>query len=328
MRPSARASIAVTIGLVVALHVTLHGRIVPAWGFDVDQTWHGLRALWAQENPYAVIGPHGQRFVWPWPLYYPVPALLLAAPVAWLPLPLFRPAFLGVSAAWLAWGLGREDPWRMALLSSGPMLAAVSIGTWEPALVAAGLTPGALALYLAKPNEGLALAVGSQWPPSRPMVLGGAAALALLGGTVLVWPWWPLAWWAAVHSAGHFDAPIRHVSGVLVVAALWKWRRPEARLLVLLACVPQTLFPQAALPLALIPRTRREVLGFVVLSYLPIAVEYWGARTNGFVAQTQVIGTALTLALYLPCTLMVLRRPNRWTDLPTTGSPKSPPRAD
>jgi len=66
---------------------------------DFDQLWHASRALFDGRDPYSAVGP-GRAFDFPWPLYYPVPALLIVAPLVVLPL-LFARVALVCIGAWL-----------------------------------------------------------------------------------------------------------------------------------------------------------------------------------------------------------------------------------
>jgi hypothetical protein len=284
-------------------------------GFDVDQSIEGMHALSTYRDPYLAIGPAGTVFRWPWRLFYPFPALLLTSPVAWLPLAIARVVFLAGSAAWLAYALGRDHWWRLVSLTSASFLFSVTVGSWEPALVAASLTPGACLLYLAKPNIGLALAAGTRDFSARTL-RGAAWAAGLLGFCVLIWPAWVGDWRGALATAVHFGAPITHPGGILVLLALLRWRRPEARLLVAMACIPQTMFPQSALPLFLIPGSLAETLALSLLSYVSYATMFYHTTQFTFDAQANRIGTAITLACYLPCTVMVLIRPNLSPETP------------
>jgi len=303
-----RIAIAAIAGAVAVLLVLFHEHSYPL-AFDIDQSFAGMRALGAHQDPYAVIGPTGPAFLWPWKLFYPVPGLLVSAPVAWLPATLGRSIVLGGSSAWLAYRLSETDPWRLVTLMSGPFISAMLIGCWEPTMLAAAMTPGAAIFYLVKPNEGLAFAIGESHI-RRPVVwVGFAAAAALLIASIIVWPEWIGHWRAALKTGEHFTAPIFHPGGVLVLAALVKWRRPEARMLATLACVPQTMWPYASLPLFLVPRTRTEFLGLAALSYISLAVLHIYKQAP-WADEAQHIGTAITLSLYLPCLIMVLRRPN------------------
>ncbi len=101
-----------------------------------------------------------------------------------------------------------------------------------------------------------------------------------------------------------------------MLAALAKWRRADARLLVLMASVPQSMILQAALPLFLITRSRAETILLALLSFIPYAVQlHYAALNTLFPELTAHTGTAMIPCLYLPCLIMVLRRPNQWTSI-------------
>jgi hypothetical protein len=302
-----RIGISLAVGLFVALVAYLHAHFTP-WTFDIDQTVQGMGVLWRHQDPYAVMGPHGSVVVMGFRLFYPLPALLVTAPVAWLPLEVARTLLLAAGSAWLAYALAAGDRWRLVTLASAPFLYSILVGGWEPAMMAAALTPGAAIMYLVKPNEGLAFAIGTG-PITRRVLLGVGAAVLLLVVSLVVLPSWPFDWRASLATAEHFSAPIQHAGGFLVLLALLKWRRPEARILAVMACVPQTLFPYASLPLFLVPRTRVELLVLAGLSYIPVFVLH-ANRSLNFIGMNQHVGAAITLALYLPCVVMVLRRPN------------------
>ena len=277
---------ATAVGLAVVLHVVVHQRLFPGWGADIDQCLIGARALWHGANPYAVIGPHGTWFRWPWPLYYPLTALFAVTPLAWMPLAVARPIFIGGSSAWLAFMVSRRSWAPLLLFLSGAFLNTVDSGTWDALLVAAAITPGMGWLLLAKPNVGAALAMMLERRRATAVAAGIGVGFVALTVAIML----PL--------------------GFLVLPALVKWRRPEARLLVALACVPQTLYPHAALALFLVPRGRAEMTALAILSFVPLALAYYTAPTTGTMAeQTRLIGVVMVACLYLPCVIMVLRRP-------------------
>jgi len=309
-----RLAIAAAFGLVAAGYVLARAHAYVAWGADIDQSWAGALALRAGADPYVAVGPTGTFLRWPWPLFYPLPALLLALPLTAFPMVAARAVFLGMSSAWLAYGLTRQGYWSLALFGSAAYLGALAIGAWEPLLVAAALTPGGVPVYLAKPNVGLALA--SALPFRRATLVGLAVACALVAISVAVRPTWIGEWLNALRGGTHLAGPITRVGGILVLAALTKWRRAEARLLVAMASVPQTMFLQAALPLFLVARSRAEILLLALLSYVPYAIQLHAAAQNiAFQESTRRTGDAIALCLYLPCVVLVLRRPNVWTTL-------------
>jgi hypothetical protein len=97
---------------------------------------------------------------------------------------------------------------------------------------------------------------------------------------------------------------------VWTILLLLRWRRPEARLVLALACVPQTPLLYGTVPLFVVPSTIVEggVLwlgSWLAALWLSIGGPY-GSRLDRFT----VSATAIGWLLYLPCVLMVLRRPN------------------
>jgi hypothetical protein len=165
--------------------------------------------------------------------------------------------------------------------------------------MAAGLVvPAAGALWAAKPNVGLACFVGR---PSRAAFLGGAAIVL---ASFAIDPAWPMKWVHNVQTgAGHIVAPVLvwRAGGPLLLLAALRWRRPEARLLLAMACVRQNVGLYETLPLVvLLPASRVEQLALALC-----AVPVWYAqRTFGFFAWVTVA------CIYLPCLLIVLRQPN------------------
>ncbi|HEX7120757.1 MAG TPA: hypothetical protein VF178_00215, partial [Gemmatimonadaceae bacterium] len=109
LNPRHAAIAAVVVGAAIAGLVIRAGDSPPG-SADIDQVWFAARALLAGQNPYEMIGP-GRAFDYPWPLYYPLPAVVLLAPLAPLPLVWTRLAIAVIPAALLAYLLARRD-WR------------------------------------------------------------------------------------------------------------------------------------------------------------------------------------------------------------------------
>ena len=99
------------------------------------------------------------------------------------------------------------------------------------------------------------------------------------------------------------------VVSVLLLAALFRWRRPEARLVVAMACVPQLLYFADQLPLWLVPKTRRESMLLSATSLvawtLALVTAGRGERQPAFSSMWFVMA-----GVYVPALVMVLRRPN------------------
>ena len=245
------------VALASALICWVSYRLPPASISDFDQLVIAARALVRGGDPYAAVVAWGH----PYPLLYPLPAVLLAVPVAWLPLDLARAAWAGIGAGCLAAaGLryGRGLPVALLSASFGNALA---LGQWSPIATAAVALPLLGAVWVAKPTIGAALLAAY---PSRVALLGVAG---LLVSSFAVWPGWPAAWLSALGGAIQVS-PVLRPGGLILLLAALRWRLPEGRLMLALAAVPQTTGIYETLPLFLVPRTRREGYILAIAGYL------------------------------------------------------------
>jgi hypothetical protein len=314
LHPAARLSLAVVIGVASAWPLWWLGHQPTHATVDFDQLWIAGRALLDGHDPYAVVGP-GRTYAglyWPWPLAYPLTAVLLVLPLAALPFVLARAVFAAIGMTVLAWALLRDGWWRLPILLSFPALYAARQAQWSPFFTAALLVPGFAAVAAAKPNLGLALVAAARSPRAARTALVTAIVAGLVLGVVslIVQPDWPQAWIAALRMSPRFVSPILRPGGVLVLLALLRWRRPEARLLVVLACLPQTGHWYDALPLFLVPQTALETWSLVLLSHIGGRIWLSLPNTGTPATDLKMVGTFLVLSAYLPGVLMVLRRPN------------------
>ncbi|MCA1560455.1 MAG: hypothetical protein LC804_09380, partial [Acidobacteria bacterium] len=103
---SPRLARSVLIGACMAFVTALYqvDRFQPS---DFAQLWHAARAWMHGIDPYSVVGP-GRSFPWPFPLLYPMPAVLAAVPFAWLPLRVVDPLVVGIGASAFAWVVMRD----------------------------------------------------------------------------------------------------------------------------------------------------------------------------------------------------------------------------
>jgi hypothetical protein len=251
-------------------------------------------------NPYLTVPEHLR-----YPLFYPLPAVLVAVPFTILPIALARPAWDIVIGSAFAIALWRvRGPYALLALLSGAYLFAMRNGQTTPLLVAASLFPALGFLLTIKPNTGLALWCAR---PTRPAIIGGI--LVLLLSVVLV-PSWPHDWWAAIHQrTTHIKPPILRPFGFLLLLAGLRWRTPEGRLLLATALIPQNTLPHELVPLALIPTNPVEMAIYVAGSWLAMALTAVGedraTSLSGLVADTW---PTLLLGVYLPMLWLVLRR--------------------
>ena len=128
---------------------------------------------------------------------------------------------------------------------------------------------------------------------------------------------------AALETAAELAERVRDVTrelpfavdpgGFLVALAVLRWRRGEARLLLAMACVPQSMFPYDQLPLTLLARTRMQSYVFAIWSYLFIWAAWFAGRGWTVVPKVDslnFLARAIVWGYYLPLVVVVLRRPN------------------
>ena len=264
---------------------------------DWDQCWIAGRALLQGMSPYAAVNAQAS----PWPLIYPLPAVLISLPFTPLPLPFARAAFTGVTSALLAYGLSTR--WLGLLpFASGAYVWALMGVQWVPLLVAAVLLPWLSAVLVVKPTTGLVLWTG--WP-TRIAVVGG---IVLLAASFVIDPGWVGKWRTSVGaSIVYHVSPVMRPFGWVLLLALLRWRRPEGRFLTAFALIPQAAMPYDALPLLLVGRTFVERAIFVGGTQLLalIGMAKLGAPSPAAFADS--IWPATLLCAYLPALIMVLR---------------------
>jgi hypothetical protein len=139
------------------------------------------------------------------------------------------------------------------------------------------------------------------------MVIGGVVVFAL---SLVVLPRWPLEWLHAVRSLPGHPAPllIARGAGVVLLLAALRWKTPEARLLLVSACVPQLPFFSDQLPLMLVARTRKELVGLAALSQVGFVSWFlFLSRDEAYVPKAAPYVLAF---IFIPALILVLRRPN------------------
>ena len=265
---------------------------------DFDQHWYSARALLRGENPYQALWNMGMES----PVYYPATASTLALPLAALPLALARVTFIGLGIALLAFAL--RPGWRLIWLASGPVLTALATGQYTTYATAGVILAPVAMTWAAKPQ--LAIALFAAWPSRRAL----AWALAALGLSLLVRPSWPWEWLEVMHEAEHIRAAVTRPGGAILLLALLRWRRPEARLLTALAVIPHTESLYDLVPLGLIPNTLREMLLLVGFSLVAVTLQPAPLSGAELAPSLEAMWPYAMILLYLPCLILVLRRPN------------------
>ena len=238
--------------------------------------------LLAGQNPYDT--PYEQ---------YPLTAAFFALPLAWLRPEVAAGLFWGISSFLLAFGLTRWGYTRLLVFLAYPYWAGILTVQWSPIIAAGALFPLLLPVTMAKPQIGLPVFFTHL---SRRGVMA-CMVLALL--SLIVKPTWPRLW---INQFGHYEhfIPLLVLPGPLLLLALLRWRERDAWLLLLTAAMPQRWFFDPFI-LWLIPRTRRELLGTVLIS--------WGAgiwRWYQFPHTFNQVGRWTVMFLYLPMLAVLL----------------------
>jgi hypothetical protein len=290
------------VGLLAGAAAFVAYRVPPPTTSDLDQVLEGARALLHGQDPYG----SAERVHFFFPQLYPLTALLLLVPLAPLPTELARVVWAAAGGAALTLAARRYGRGLPPALLSASFLNAVILGQWSPLLTASAVIPALGAAWVAKPSIGAAMFAAF---PSRRGVM---AALLLLVLSLVISPTWPWRWWAVLFH-GPQAVPILRPAGFLLLLALLRWRRPEARLLVALGCVPQTIGLYDTLPLFLIPQSRMEGYGLAVMSYVAAfgqALLYPRLPDMSLAQNLAERWPVVLMCLYLPALFMVLRRPN------------------
>ena len=96
----------------------------------------------------------------------------------------------------------------------------------------------------------------------------------------------------------------------MLLLALTRYRRPDARLLLALACVPQNAMVYDALPLALLATTLRQSIALAFLSLGAAVIPFVLLDVvRDYDTQARLTALAMLALCYLPGLLLVLRRP-------------------
>ena len=295
-----RALVALALGVAAGLVAWgLHAR--PGFWPDSVYPWTAAQMLRGGIDPYRAL-PGGLVEPFQAPLLYPLTTVLTMLPLSWLTLAAAGGVMMGCSTALLAWLLMRDGMHRLWMLASAPFVMAVNLGQWSPLVTAAALLPAAGWLATLKPNLGLAVFVGR---PSWRFAISAAIAGLL---SLLVLPRWPLEWLAAVRSLPGHPAPILSLggAGLVLLAALVRWRSADARLLLAMACVPQLLLFADQLPLWLVARDRRETMLLSAASL--VAFVGWFAMLPPGEPDVLAAQPWVLAGVYLPALVLVLRR--------------------
>jgi hypothetical protein len=259
-------------------------------------------------NPYDVIGP-GRQFNWAWPFLYPLPAVMAILPLAWLPLLAARVSFAAISVGVLAFALSRRGPGMLAILGSAAVIDAARAGQLSLLLTAAVTLSWLAFVFPLKPPLGLALLAASASRRSLMVALVGGSLLGIAAFAAR--PGWMISWLAAIRSMSHMRAPALEFGGPLLLLAVVRWRRLDARVLLACACVPHTPSLYDVVPICLVARDFRESLVYALLTHAALFSQHLLVPGLPPAAAATMAARILNITVYLPALIAILFRPNR-----------------
>jgi hypothetical protein len=303
-----RLIVATAIGAIGAFLIHFQYGLLPNFHTDFGMAWYGASALAHGHDPYSLIGP-GRAFDYEWPLIYPATALVAVMPLMTLSEHVAATIFVAVSSFLLAFGVTRNGWHLLPLFATEAYANSARLGQWSILLTSFLFFPWVGFVLSAKPQTAIPLLLAAQ--SRKALVFALIGAVILTGISLALFPRWPLAWIEGVRNARFMDPPITRFGGFLVLLALVRWRRPEAWLIVALACMPQAWGWYNTLPLFTIPATWRESVAMAVVATAGAWIA--GAPIHQVASLAELydwIGTLIVFSVYLPATILVLRRPN------------------
>jgi hypothetical protein len=275
---------------------------------DFSGLWYGADVLIAGENPYDMIGP-GEPIDLPSNLYYPAPALVAVMPFLLFSVDLAGALFVFLSAALLAFGLTADGWYRIPMLVSVPFLTSARLGQGSTLMTAAVFLPALAFFSIVKPQGSLPVITGST---SRlTWIFAAAGTLIMVAVSFALLPSWFGAWTGEVGGSEYFSAPIVSAGGPFIALVLLRWRRAEAWLVLMSACLPQTWYAYNALILLVVAATYREACLLSLVSSFAWLAAYYYAPGEIRSPETQEMFRNVVIASgYVPATIMILRRTN------------------
>lgn len=297
---------ALCIGIIAGIMTTYHLQTLERGAGDFTWPLVGARMLLDGANPYTDPNFATQlTYRLNDPLFYPLPAVLLVIPVSPLPSSIAAGVAIAICTVFLVMRIDYRWP---VLLSASFLCCLLAAQIWPILALIAALTPGLLVLAIWKPNLGLIAAAyrGVTWGE-----VAGVAGLGII--SLFILPTWPLDWFNNLRGEHLPPIAVLPFGPLLLLAVFW-WRDYRARLLLLMALIPQFIEFYDQLPVFLIARTKREALiiaGATWLGYIG-----WGLNQGD---------NAWTSATYIAALLLIIvsnvlrNRAETADSLPVTG---------
>lgn len=259
----------------------------------VDTGW-AINAAWdllAGRDPYRHT-PHANL------IPYPLTAALVMLPFALLPGSLGIFAFFGLSSCLLAYGMLRDGrPWRLLTFIGPGFVLAAFAAQWTPLLMAAIYYPWLSFALVAKPTLGPPVALTARWS-RRTLCIAGGSGAAVGVASLLIMPDWPWRWLGQVGDYSGM-VPLLTWMGPPLALALLRVRERGARLLLLMALIPQQTYFYDQLLLWYLPQTARQMVFLTSCSWIAVIV---GMSLGSLYGGTIYV----LLGVYLPALVLVL----------------------
>jgi hypothetical protein len=178
------------------------------------------------------------------------------------------------------------------------------------ALMCAILFIPALAFFsVAKPQASLPILVSMRKSPAWIWGAIGGVFLSVVG--FILAPRWPAYWMSQLAQADYFRPPLLTIGGIFISLVLLRWRRPEAWLVFIAACLPQTWYPYNGLILLTVAATYREAALLSLVSSIGWLITYAWLIDGWRTPETRAVMQSVLIAFcYLPAAIVILRRKN------------------
>ncbi|HUQ18635.1 MAG TPA: hypothetical protein VM099_03390 [Gemmatimonadaceae bacterium] len=289
-------------GTLYARYVTMHLE-----RSDLSQVLFGARAILHGANPYNLIGP-GLAFDLKWGGVYPATAYVATIPLSFLSDIVASSAFVGVSTFILAFSSTKDSWHRLPLFPSIAFASSVQFAQWSIFMTSILFLPWLALIAAIKPQSAIPIVTASA--NKRTMLFAIAGGVVLLILSLILLPGWPRDWIDTVRASSQLRPPILRLGGFLIAFVLLRWRRSEAWLVFLMACMPQTWAWYNVLPLLVIATTYKEA---AVLSIISSTGALLAALIVGDPTPERYAGwgAAMVTFAYLPAVIVVLKRPNQ-----------------
>ena len=275
---------------------------------DFTILWEGSRLLLSGTNPYDLIGP-GNVVDLPSPLYYPAPALVAIAPLTAFNMELAGTIFIFASSVALGYGATHDGWQRLPIFPSLAFMTSARLGQSSILMTAAVFIPMLAFFAVVKPQASLPVVASSS--NRRTLIIAIIGALVTAALSFMLLPAWPRSWLNGLGESEYFSIPIATLRGFAIALVLLRWKRADAWLVFIAACMPQTWYPYNGLLLLTVATTFIEASVLSLVSSAGWFLTYLFLAGGGRSPEQRYAFQSMLIAIgYLPAVIAVLRKPN------------------